>query len=357
MLKHRWLSAAAALALGFGIVAVAGAGPPGTSAAWSDVLPAAGATTTTQLGIVNGFPEAVARTAIPPTPSFKAIPGIQGLAGPEPITIFSACTTPGATSPCTSTSPGIRQQAGLDVCGTSTSLCSFVDSSGTTLATGTIDMHWFAVRAAPGASGAHQQVAILEHGTGTLANLHGVLTHPGATDPRCVVAIGCYVGTIHWDPPCISGSWPGPLVVGQGQSVCVSAGATISGPTIVQKDGELFADGATFSGPVSANGAATISLCGDKVSGPVSVTGTTGPVLIGEPATGDCPGNTISGPVSLAGNGCATCDADGLDTGALDFSGNTVSGPLVVTNNVGAFLLGDFAPNTVSGPVVTSGNS
>jgi hypothetical protein len=329
--KHRWLAAAAAFAAVFVFSTLAGAAPLGAHAEWTDTI---FGLTTTQVGVVNGFPQAFANG----TGRFDAITP-NGITGAEPIFDWTACTSPGATPPCVPAS-GIRTQAGLDGC---TPDCTAVDPSGVKR-TGTIDMHWFAARGT--GPGSHQQVAILLHGTGGLANLRGVLQHPA----------GKYVGTIHWDAPCISGHRAGPLTVAAGQSVCVSPGATISGPVSVGTDGELYADDASFDGPLRSDGASTIALCGDTVSGPVTIAHTTGPILIGEPATGDCAGNTIAGPVRLEDNGCATCGG-GADSGAIDFSGNTVGGPLRVTGNVGTFILGYFAPNTVSGPVTNSGNS
>ncbi len=325
--------------------------PPGVTGAWGDIVSFTGVTVT-PLGTVNGFKETRIATTSPSLSSFSKFPDVESLAGTENITIYEACTPAG--SACTTESPGVNELAGLDECNP----CTMYSSSGALLGTGSIAMEWFS---ASGQTGSHQQVALLEHGTGGLADVHGVLTHPGTTDPRCAPGVGtagfvgCYAGTVHSEK-CISGDWRGPLWVAPGQSVCLSPGARIFGPTNIGKEGELFAEGATFYGPVRSDQAYGFSLCSSAALGPVSVTRTTGPVLIGEPSLGDCGGNYIAGPLTVEDNGCATCDANGLDTGAVDISGDTVLGPLRSRENVGTYVFGYFVSNNLYGPIVNEGN-
>jgi hypothetical protein len=325
--------------------------PPGVAGAWGDIVSFSGITVT-PLGIVNGFKETKIATTSPSLSSFTKFPGVESLSGTENITIYEACTPAG--SACTTASPGMNELAGLDECNP----CTMYSSSGQVLGTGSIDMPWWS---ASGQTGSHQQVALLEHGTGGLANVHGVLTHPGASDPRCAPGVGptgfvgCYAGTVHAEK-CVSGDLNGPLRVAPGQSVCLSPGAKVFGPTNIGRDGELFAEGATFYGPVRSDQAAGFSLCSSTALGPVTVTGTTGPVQIGEPALSACGGNHIAGPLTVEHNGCATCDTNGMDTGAVDISGDTVTGPVRSRENVGAYVFGYFVSNTVSGPIVNEGN-
>ena len=129
------------------------------------------------------------------------------------------------------------------------------------------------------------------------------------------------------------------------------------GPTHIGKDGELYAEGATFDGPIRSAQANGFSLCTSAVLGSVNVTETTGPVMIGSPETGACGGNFIQGALNVEHNGCATCDEDGKDTGAIDIEGDTVLGPLRSTDNVGAYVVGIFTLNNVYGPITQEGNS
>ena len=336
---------------GFYVVRPEEVSPPGVTGAWGDHVSFTGVTTT-PLGIVNGYKETRINTTSPSLSSFFKFPGVETMEGTENITIYEACTPRG--SECTTASPGTNELAGLDECNP----CTMYNSSGGVIGTGSIDMPWWT---ASGQVESHQQVALLMHGTGALADVHGVLTHPGTTDPRCAPGagtegfVGCYAGTVHAEK-CISGNWYGPLRVPPGQSVCLSAGARIFGPTNVGKAGELFAEGATFYGPVRSAQAEGFALCSSSVLGSLSVTETTGPVLIGEPATGECGGNFIQGALNVEHNGCATCDANGMDTGSVDISGDTVLGPLRSTENIGAYVFGYFASNSVYGPTVNEGN-
>lgn len=324
--------------------------PPGVTGSWADLVSFSGLTVT-QLGIVNGFKETRIQTSTPSLSSLARFPGVYSLEGRQPITINEVCTPAG--SACDKESPGTTVSVGLDGC----EECTLYGPSGEALARGSIDMDWWE---ANDQAVLPQHVALLEHGTGGLADVHGVLTHPGTKDPRCAAGlnkpgnVGCDTGTIH-EEECISGAH-GRLFVAPGESVCLSPGARIFGPTSIGKDGELFAEGATFYGPVRSDQAYSFSLCSSSVLGPVSVRGTTGPVEIGEPVTGVCGGNFIRGALDVEHNGCANCDADGGDTGAVDISGDTVVGPLRVTENVGAFVLGYFVPNTVYGPITNEGN-
>jgi hypothetical protein len=325
--------------------------PPGVTGSWADLVSFTGLTVT-QLGIVNGFKETRIETSTPSLSSLARFPGVDSLEGRQPITINEACVPAG--SACNKESPGTTESVGLDGC----EECTLYGPSGEVLGTGSIDMPWWE---ASGQAVLPQHVVLLEHGTGGLADVHGVLTHPGVNDPRCADGlgkpgnVGCDTGTVH-EEKCISGGH-GALFVAPGESVCLSPGARIFGPTNIGKDGELFAEGATFYGPVRSDQAYAFSLCASAVLGSVSVSGTTGPVEIGEPATGVCGGNFIQGALDVEHNGCATCDADGGDTGAVDISGDTVLGPLRSTENVGAYVLGYLVSNTVYGRITNVGNS
>ncbi len=330
-------------------------GPTGPTGATGPTGPTVGIVRT-ELGIVNGYAETRTNTVTPPNASaFSPFPGVDTLKGHENITIFAACTPAGTPlSSCSGKEPtGTTEDASLDECNP----CTLYGPSGEVLGTGSIDFPWWQ------SSGhtAHQHVALLMHGTGGLTNVHGVFIHPGATDARCAPGVheehfvGCYWGTAHQDK-CISGDWHGPLWIAPGQSGCVLPGGRVFGPTHIGKDGELFAEGATFYGPISSDQGEAFSLCTSAVLGSVSVTETTGPVMIGSPETGACGGNFIQGDLNVEDNGCATCDVDGLDTGALEISGDTVLGSLRSTGNVGAYTLGYFVQNNVYGMTVSEGN-
>jgi hypothetical protein len=343
--------------------------PPGATGAWGDVVNTTptgptGPTGTTgpvgsvraELGFVNGYFETTSHTQTPPNLSaFTKFPGVETMEGHENIYSYVACTPAGtAASACAGTTPtGTNETAALDECNP----CTMFNSAGKVIGTGSIDMPWWQSRGAH----AHQHVSLLMHGTGTLANVHGVLIHPSATDPRCAAGVGtphyvgCYWGTVHQDK-CISGNWHGPLFIAPGQSGCVLPGGKVFGPTHIGKDGELFAEGATFYGPIRSEQGEAFSLCSSAVLGPVSVTETTGPVMIGSPETGACGGNFIQGPLSVEHNGCATCDTNGMDTGSVEISGDTVVGPLRSNDNVGAYVVGYFVTNSVSGPITEEGN-
>ncbi|AWZ08115.1 MULTISPECIES: hypothetical protein [unclassified Streptomyces] len=128
--------------------------------------------------------------------------------------------------------------------------------------------------------------------------------------------------TVGFSAPCITTAARGPLTVAAGQSLCIAAGGSRTGPVTVRPGGALSVSGGRLTGPVSSDGALALSLCGSTLTGPLTVRGTTGSVLIGsDPAEGpgspDCAGDTLTGPVSLEAN-----------TGGIGFSANRVSGPL-----------------------------
>jgi hypothetical protein len=344
--------------------------PPGVTGAWGDIVNESptgptGATGPTgptvgieriELGTVNGYAESASRTVSPPNASaFSPFAGVETMKGHEDITHFEACTPAGTPlSACSGTAAtGTKETAALDACNP----CTMYNSSGGVIGSGSIDMPWWQSTG----KAAHQHVSLLMHGTGSLADVHGVLIHPSATDPRCAAGkaephfVGCYWGTVHQDK-CITGNWHGPLWIAPGQTGCVNPGGKVFGPTHIGKDGELFAEGASFYGPITSEQGEAFSLCTSSVLGSVSVSGNPGPVMIGSPETGACGGNFIQGSLNVEGNGCATCDTDGLDTGSVEISGDTVLGDLRSTDNVGAYTLGYFVFNNVYGTTVSEGN-
>jgi hypothetical protein len=147
--------------------------------------------------------------------------------------------------------------------------------------------------------------------------------------------------TIDVVPPtsCITGKYLGPLVIGNGQTVCVQAGAVITSGVIIQPGGALYMTGGTIKGSVSASGAAAITMCGGSLSGSVTITGSTGPLAIGT-----CGKNTIAGSVSITGN-----------TGGLTYQSNVVSGSLTVTGNSGGTVIGPG--NKTTGTVTIKNNT
>lgn len=342
--------------------------PPGVTGTWGDIVNFGPPPTPTEptapsgnvrepLPTVNGYSEERTHTVTPPNVSmFAAFPGVVTMEGHEEITHYEACLPAGSPfSACQGKeAAGTMETAALDECNP----CTVYDASGNVIGTGSIAIPWWD----SGGHSVHQHVGLLMHGTGALRNLHGVLTHPLAGDPRCAAGheiphyVGCWTGTVHQDA-CISGDWHGPLRVAPGQSACILPGGRVFGPTSIGKDGELFAEGATFYGPISSDEAEAFSLCTSAVLGSVSVTETTGPVMIGSPETHTCGGNFIQGALSVEHNGCSNCDANGGDTGAVEISGDTVLGSLRSSDNVGAYVVGYFVPNNIFGSITEEGNS
>jgi enterochelin esterase-like enzyme len=152
--------------------------------------------------------------------------------------------------------------------------------------------------------------------------------------------------TVTFSSPCITGHQNGSLKVQAGQSVCIGAGAQVSGSVTVAAGASLDIEGGTISGSLQVDGAGVIRICGAKLSGALKLSGSTGLVLVGgDAATGPCAGNTISGSVSIT---------DG--TGGVEFNGNKVTGSLTITGNTGSLPPPDTgsvhaAGNSVSGPV------
>ncbi|WP_078621867.1 Ig-like domain-containing protein [Streptomyces sp. NRRL S-244] len=143
--------------------------------------------------------------------------------------------------------------------------------------------------------------------------------------------------TVGFSRPCITTAHRGPLTVAGGESVCIAAGGSQSGPVTVRSGGALAVTGAEITGPVSGDGALAVAICGSKLTGPVTIGRTTGSVLIGSnDATAGCAGNTVRGPVSLNAN-----------TGGVEVSDTTVVGPLSCDANVPA---PQQSGNTVEGP-------
>ncbi|MFE2142028.1 Ig-like domain-containing protein [Streptomyces sp. NPDC059456] len=144
--------------------------------------------------------------------------------------------------------------------------------------------------------------------------------------------------TVGFSRPCLTTAHRGPLTVAAGESLCIGAGGSQSGPLTVRPGGALAVSGAAITGPVSADGALALAVCGSQLTGPVTFARTSGSVLIGsdDPATG-CPGNTVRGPVGLNGN-----------TGGVEIASTTVVGPLSCDANTPAPRQ---SGNTVEGPV------
>jgi hypothetical protein len=141
--------------------------------------------------------------------------------------------------------------------------------------------------------------------------------------------------TVSYSGPCMTGPNAGPLHVAAGESVCIAAGGSQTGPVTVAPGGSLDVEGGRITGPVVVNGAAVVRICGAAITGPLTVSGSTGPVLVGGEG---CDPNTVVGPVRITEN-----------TGGVEVNGNTVVGPLRVTGNAAPV---HAAGNTVTGPVV-----
>jgi hypothetical protein len=138
---------------------------------------------------------------------------------------------------------------------------------------------------------------------------------------------------------CITGKYIGPLVIGNGQTVCVQPGAVIANGVIIQPGGVLYMTGGTIKGSVSASGAAAITMCGGSLSGSMTITGSTGPLVIGT-----CGTNMIAGSVSITGN-----------TGGLTYQNNVVSGSLTITGNTGGVHI--LSGNKTTGTVTINNNT
>jgi hypothetical protein len=146
--------------------------------------------------------------------------------------------------------------------------------------------------------------------------------------------------TVTYSAACISGTTT-KVTVAPGQSICIAAGAQITGPVTVAAGGSLDLEGATINGPIMATGGAVVRICGTTTSGSLMVTGNTGLVLVGgDAATGACARNTLGGAVSITGN-----------SGGVEFDGNTVTGSLTITGNTGTL------PSPDSGSVHAVGNT
>ncbi|QES46774.1 hypothetical protein DEJ50_01805 [Streptomyces venezuelae] len=144
--------------------------------------------------------------------------------------------------------------------------------------------------------------------------------------------------TVGFSRPCLTGPQAGSLTVAAGESLCLAAGATWTGPVRVKPGGALAVSQARITGPVSADGALALRFCGSAVTGPVGVQRTGGPVRIGAGADTPegCAGNTLTGPVTLEGN-----------TGGVELVAGRITGPLRCEANVPAPQL---SGTTVTGP-------
>ena len=195
--------------------------PPGVTGSWADLVSFSGLTVT-PLGTVGGFKETRIETSTPSLSSLAPFPGVDSLEGRQPITINEACVPAG--SACNKESPGTTESAGLDGC----EECTLYGPSGEVLGTGSIDMDWWE---ASDQAVLPQHVVLLEHGTGGLADVHGVLTHPGTNDPRCAAGLG-KPGNVGWTRGRFNkenriSSSQGPLFVAPGESVCLAGGADL----------------------------------------------------------------------------------------------------------------------------------
>ena len=179
-------------------------------------------------------------------------------------------------------------------------------------------------------------------GTYPISCSAGTLGAPGYVFDSFVAAML----TVSYSRPCLSGVNAGPLRIGAGDAVCITAGGSQTGPVTVAPGGSLDVEGGRVTGPVTALGAAVVRVCGATIVGPLTVSGSTGLVLVGgDAATGPCDPNTVVGPVKVTGN-----------TGGVELNGNSVVGPLRITGNTGTVPPPDIGPvhataNAVTGPV------
>ncbi len=140
---------------------------------------------------------------------------------------------------------------------------------------------------------------------------------------------------------CLSGAVGGGLTVTAGQTVCLGATATVTGPVRVEAGGTLDVEGATIHGPVRAERPAGLRICGARITGPLVVTGSTGAVVVGD--GGACAGSTITGPVLLFHN-----------TGSVSLEDASITGPVGVVGNLGGVTV---VGNMVRGPLRVAGNA
>ncbi|WP_441245521.1 Ig-like domain-containing protein [Kitasatospora sp. McL0602] len=166
---------------------------------------------------------------------------------------------------------------------------------------------------------------------------------PGATAAPTAVTVG-------FSRPCLGTAHTGPLTVAAGESLCLAAGGSQSGPVTVRPGGALAVSDARITGPVSADGALALTVCRSVLTGPVGIRSSTGYVLLGSARPTVCAGSTVTGPLTLDGN-----------TGGVEVSGNTVTGPVSLTGNSGGGLppgqaVPDFEADRVTGGLRCDGN-
>ncbi len=140
--------------------------------------------------------------------------------------------------------------------------------------------------------------------------------------------------------PTITGDYQGPLTVGAGQSVVISA-ARVIGPVTVNPGGALTVVNSSISGGLAVNNPTFFSLCGTSIAGAspapaLSVTNAAVPVRIGDVATG-CAGNRFAGSVSVTGNLAVTFGSN-MVAGNATLDGNGAGATVVKANNVFATL-------------------
>jgi hypothetical protein len=123
----------------------------------------------------------------------------------------------------------------------------------------------------------------------------------------------------------ITGSHSGAVIVNT--TTCLSPGASVDGPVIVDAGGSLDIEGASVEGSIDASGGSgEIRVCDTQTTGAVSVSHAGGLVMIGDPGIG-CAANRISGALVLNGNANGVEAIDNIVGGAVDASGNSGPGP------------------------------
>jgi hypothetical protein len=173
------------------------------------------------------------------------------------------------------------------------------------------------------------------------------LTASYAGDGNFALSSGATTDTVG-STSTISGTYPGSLIVGSGQSVLITG--TVKGSVSVTSGGSVAIEGGSVLGSLAASGANSITLCGASISGAVSISGSHGFVELGGAG---CKANTILGPVSLSSN-----------TGGVEVAGSKISGATSVTNNTGylpvqqnnVYPPTEISGNTISGSLACSGN-
>ena len=146
----------------------------------------------------------------------------------------------------------------------------------------------------------------------------------------------------------LTGTVPGPVTVGSGQSVVITNGQ-VAGPVTITSGGALTLVNTKVAGGIVATDPSFLSVCNAQVSaspGPsgqaIAVSGATTPLRIGDPANG-CPGNRIAGDVSLTEN-----------TGGITLGANTIVGNVTADDNgVGSLII---KANTVTRTIACVGN-